>query len=35
VRAIGCKIAVVIAVLDRLERAAEAFGARGLVFRRF
>jgi orotate phosphoribosyltransferase len=31
--AIGCRVAVVIVVLDRLEGAAEAFGARGLVFR--
>ena len=29
----GCKVARVIAVLDRLEGAAEAFAARGLDFR--
>jgi orotate phosphoribosyltransferase len=28
----GCKVAVVIAVLDRLEGAAAAFAARGLPF---
>ncbi len=33
VEAIGCKVAVVIVVLDRLEGAAEAFAARGLEFR--
>jgi orotate phosphoribosyltransferase len=32
VQAIGCKVAVVIAVLDRLEGAAAAFAARGLPF---
>jgi orotate phosphoribosyltransferase len=32
VEAIGCKVAVVIVVLDRLEGAAEAFAARGLPF---
>jgi len=31
--ALGCKVAVVIAVLDRLEGAAENFAARGLNFR--
>jgi orotate phosphoribosyltransferase len=31
--ALGCKVAVVIAVLDRLEGAGAAFAARGLVFR--
>ncbi len=33
VEAIRCKVAVVIAVLDRLEGAAEAFAERGLEFR--
>jgi orotate phosphoribosyltransferase len=33
VLAIGCKVVVVIAVLDRLEGAAAAFAARGLPFR--
>lgn len=33
VEAMGCKVAVVIAVLDRLEGAAENFAARGLVFK--
>lgn len=33
VEALGCKVAVVIAVLDRLEGAAENFEARGLKFR--
>ncbi len=33
VEAIGCKVAVVIAVLDRLEGAVEAFAERGLMFR--
>lgn len=33
VAALGCRIALVIAVLDRLEGAAEAFAARGLEFR--
>jgi orotate phosphoribosyltransferase len=33
VEAMGCQVAVVIAVLDRLEGAAEAFAARGLPFR--
>jgi orotate phosphoribosyltransferase len=32
VEAIGCKVALVIAVLDRLEGAAAAFAARGLPF---
>jgi len=32
VEALGCKVAVVIAVLDRLEGAAEAFAACGLPF---
>jgi orotate phosphoribosyltransferase len=32
VQAMGCKIAVVIAVLDRLEGASAAFAARGLPF---
>jgi orotate phosphoribosyltransferase len=32
-QALGCKVAVVIAVLDRLEGAAAAFDARGLPFR--
>ncbi|MDR3619903.1 MAG: orotate phosphoribosyltransferase [Paludisphaera borealis] len=32
VEALGCKVAVVIAVLDRLEGAAENFAARGLAF---
>lgn len=32
VEAMGCKVAVVIVVLDRLEGAAEAFAARGLPF---
>lgn len=32
VEAMGCKVAVVIAVLDRLEGAAENFAARGLAF---
>jgi orotate phosphoribosyltransferase len=32
VEALGCKVAVVIAVLDRLEGAAAAFDARGLPF---
>jgi orotate phosphoribosyltransferase len=31
--AMGCKVAVVISVLDRLEGAAAAFSARGLPFR--
>jgi orotate phosphoribosyltransferase len=33
VEAMGCKVVVVIAVLDRLEGAAAAFAARGLPFR--
>jgi orotate phosphoribosyltransferase len=33
VQAMGCKVAVVIVVLDRLEGAAGAFEARGLPFR--
>jgi orotate phosphoribosyltransferase len=33
VQAMGCKVAVVIAVLDRLEGAAAAFAKRGLAFR--
>jgi orotate phosphoribosyltransferase len=33
VLAIGCKVVLVIAVLDRLEGAAAAFAARGLPFR--
>ncbi|MDG3005597.1 orotate phosphoribosyltransferase [Paludisphaera mucosa] len=33
VEALGCKVAVVVAVLDRLEGAAETFAARGLAFR--
>jgi orotate phosphoribosyltransferase len=33
VEALGCKVAVVIAVLDRLEGAAEAFASCGLPFR--
>ena len=33
VEAMGCKVARVIVVLDRLEGAAEAFHARGLDFR--
>jgi orotate phosphoribosyltransferase len=33
VEAMGCKVACVVAVLDRLEGAAEAFAARGLDFR--
>jgi orotate phosphoribosyltransferase len=33
VEAMGCKVGVVIAVLDRLEGAAAAFAARGLEFR--
>jgi len=33
VEALGCKVAVVVAVLDRLEGAAETFAARGLEFR--
>lgn len=33
VEAMGCKVAVVVAVLDRLEGAEEAFAARGLVFK--
>lgn len=33
VEALGCKVAVVIAVLDRLEGAAGNFAARGLTFR--
>jgi orotate phosphoribosyltransferase len=32
VEAMGCKVAIVIAVLDRLEGAAAAFAARGLSF---
>jgi orotate phosphoribosyltransferase len=32
-QAMGCKVAVVIAVLDRLEGAAAAFAARGVPFR--
>jgi orotate phosphoribosyltransferase len=32
VEGMGCKVALVIAVLDRLEGAAAAFAARGLVF---
>jgi orotate phosphoribosyltransferase len=32
VQVLGCKVAVVIAVLDRLEGAAAAFAARGLTF---
>jgi orotate phosphoribosyltransferase len=32
VQSIGCKVAVVIAVLDRLEGAGAAFAARGLLF---
>ena len=33
VEALGCKVAVVIVVLDRLEGAGAAFAARGLPFR--
>jgi orotate phosphoribosyltransferase len=33
VEALNCKVAIVIAVLDRLEGAAAAFAARGLLFR--
>lgn len=33
VEAMGCKVAVVVAVLDRLEGAEEAFAARGLTFK--
>jgi orotate phosphoribosyltransferase len=33
VEAMGCKVAIVIVVLDRLEGAAAAFAARGLPFR--
>jgi orotate phosphoribosyltransferase len=33
VEAIGCKVAVVAVILDRLEGAAESFAARGYVFR--
>jgi orotate phosphoribosyltransferase len=33
VEAIGCKVAIVLVVLDRLEGAAAAFAARGLPFR--
>lgn len=33
VEGLGCKVAVVIAVLDRLEGAADNFAARGLTFR--
>jgi orotate phosphoribosyltransferase len=33
VEALGCKVGLVVAVLDRLEGAAEAFMARGLEFR--
>jgi orotate phosphoribosyltransferase len=33
VEALGCRVAVVVAVLDRLEGAAETFAARGLDFR--
>jgi orotate phosphoribosyltransferase len=32
VQALGCKVALVVAVLDRLEGAAAAFAARGLTF---
>jgi orotate phosphoribosyltransferase len=31
--ALGCKVALVVAVLDRLEGAADAFAARGLPFK--
>ena len=33
VEAMGCKVALVVVVLDRLEGAAAAFAARGLPFR--
>jgi orotate phosphoribosyltransferase len=33
VEALGCKVAVVAVVLDRLEGAAQAFASRGLIFR--
>jgi orotate phosphoribosyltransferase len=33
VEALGCKVAIVIAVLDRLEGASDAFAARGLAFK--
>ena len=33
VEAMGCKVAIVVVVLDRLEGAAAAFAARGLPFR--
>jgi orotate phosphoribosyltransferase len=33
VEALGCKVSIVIAVLDRLEGAADGFAARGLPFR--
>ena len=33
VEAFGCKVALIVVVLDRLEGAAEAFAARGLTFR--
>ncbi|OJW04197.1 MAG: orotate phosphoribosyltransferase [Planctomycetales bacterium 71-10] len=33
VEAMGCKVAVVVAVLDRLEGAEETFAARGLAFK--
>jgi orotate phosphoribosyltransferase len=33
VEALGCKVALVAVVLDRLEGAAQGFGSRGLVFR--
>jgi orotate phosphoribosyltransferase len=33
VEALGCKVARVVVVLDRLEGAVEAFAARGLEFR--
>ena len=33
VEAMGCKVAAVLVVLDRLEGAAEAFAARGLAFK--
>ena len=35
IEAMGCRVAVVIVVLDRLEGAAEAFAARGLPFECF
>jgi orotate phosphoribosyltransferase len=33
VESLGCKVAIVVAVLDRLEGAADNFAARGLAFR--